>query len=571
MFIRKLIIQETYPKKRVIRSIPFKLGVNLIVDDSIQSGNNVGKTTTLKIIDICLGEKDKSSIYTDRETNLINIPLRDYIHKNNVEAILELSTTIDNLNDLKQDADINLSVQLFSYGKRRINNHLKNIDNNYFLELNKLIFAYNHSHPDYLDLIKKFVRVEMDAGAYNLLHFSTNKMHSYLTYRIIYNFLFDLISIDENAQLADNRLLSKKYDNDIASFHKFLVKKNIDNLDNAINDQINSIQILSKQIKENTSDDNFIQKIEELRSLKTEIELLNQEIGTLKFQIDMLKQNLEHTFQSGKDINTDVLRNLYNETNEFKHNLKKTFNDLIQFNNSLVENKLSYYNKVLEIKSNELTILNKSKENLHRAYSDISSNIKNFDFNKTNTLYEELTHEKAKLLELQSFQSEIDSLKTAKSKTQDIYTDFMVALKLSPSKAYDNLDLFNKYFQGYTEKVLGITYKLEYDSDINNFPLFLSASNESISIGTKKGLISAFDLSYIQFAKKINKQVPNFIVYDVIETIESNVLTKIFTLVKTMDCQYIVAVLNEKIKDIEVLSDNDKILILSKENKLFKM
>ena len=76
MYIRKLIIQETHPTKKIIRSIPFTLGLNLIVDDSKHSGNNVGKTTVLRIIDICLGEKEKSSIYTDQETNLVNIPLK---------------------------------------------------------------------------------------------------------------------------------------------------------------------------------------------------------------------------------------------------------------------------------------------------------------------------------------------------------------------------------------------------------------------------------------------------------------------------------------------------------------
>ncbi|AHN24269.1 hypothetical protein T479_12670 [Lysinibacillus varians] len=569
MFIRKLILQETKPKIKIIRSIPFKLGINLIVDDSKHSGNNVGKTTTLKIIDICLGEKDKSSIYTDQETNLINKPLKDYIHNHKIEAILELSIDKDNLNNPNQEADITLSVELFSYGRRKINNQLKNIEDNYFPELNKLIFNYSDSVPDYIDLIKKFVRVEMEAGAYNLLRFSSNKMHSNLSYRIIYNFLFNLIDEEENKKIANNRSVSKKYENDIVTFNKFLEKKDIFNLEETIKNQIDFIQSLSNQIKINSSDDNFIYKIEELRKLQTEIELLNQKIGAFNFQIKMIEQNLDYTFQSDKDIDTEVLQVLYNETNKLKLNVEKTFSDLIQFNNSLVKNKIKYYNHVLDVKSKELEELHILKKGLNAAYIDISSNIKNFDFDKSNTLYEELTHEQAKLLELQSFQSEINVLNTAKSKAQDEYTSFMVALNLSPFDAYDNLDLFNEYFAKNSKKILGITYKLGYDSDINNFPLYLLASDESISIGTKKGLISAFDLSYIQFAKKINKLIPHFIVYDVIETIESDILTKIFNLVKTIDCQYIVAVLNEKIKDMDVISDKDKILILSKDNKLF--
>ena len=41
----------------IIRDIPFHKGINLIVDESVDqvTGNNVGKTTVLKLIDFCLG------------------------------------------------------------------------------------------------------------------------------------------------------------------------------------------------------------------------------------------------------------------------------------------------------------------------------------------------------------------------------------------------------------------------------------------------------------------------------------------------------------------------------------
>ena len=65
MFIKSLKI---YNDNGVIRNIQFHKGLNLIVDNTpdtqTNTGNNVGKTTVLRLIDFCLG-KDGRIIYTD--------------------------------------------------------------------------------------------------------------------------------------------------------------------------------------------------------------------------------------------------------------------------------------------------------------------------------------------------------------------------------------------------------------------------------------------------------------------------------------------------------------------------
>ena len=72
MFIKQLKIES---KNGLIRNILFQKGANLILDyteqeNKTKSGNNVGKTTVLKLIDFCLGGKAKS-IYIDPEFRLI--------------------------------------------------------------------------------------------------------------------------------------------------------------------------------------------------------------------------------------------------------------------------------------------------------------------------------------------------------------------------------------------------------------------------------------------------------------------------------------------------------------------
>jgi len=64
MFLKSLQISNT---RGVIRNIPFHSGLNLIVDETPidggeATGNNVGKTTVLVLIDFCLGASAKDGL-----------------------------------------------------------------------------------------------------------------------------------------------------------------------------------------------------------------------------------------------------------------------------------------------------------------------------------------------------------------------------------------------------------------------------------------------------------------------------------------------------------------------------
>ena len=58
MFLKNLTITKG---ASVIRDIEFRKGINLIVDNSEGkiTGNSVGKTTVLKLIDFCFGANKK--------------------------------------------------------------------------------------------------------------------------------------------------------------------------------------------------------------------------------------------------------------------------------------------------------------------------------------------------------------------------------------------------------------------------------------------------------------------------------------------------------------------------------
>ena len=110
MFLKSLQIIN---KKTVIRDISFKYGLNIIVDDThsetdlTETGNNVGKTTALKLIYFCFGGKP-NSIYTDEDSkgNCLE-EVKTFLESNNILVRLTLADSLDE--DVKQTITIERS------------------------------------------------------------------------------------------------------------------------------------------------------------------------------------------------------------------------------------------------------------------------------------------------------------------------------------------------------------------------------------------------------------------------------------------------------------------------------
>ena len=139
MFIKSLTISSG---SKVIREIEFHKGLNLIVDESENqiTGNNVGKTTVLKLVDFCLGANPKN-IYVDQETKKHEYKLvKDFLIENKVLITLIL------INDFEKASEEIVIERNFLARKeliRRINEeHLT--EEEFDLRLSRILF------PDHL-------------------------------------------------------------------------------------------------------------------------------------------------------------------------------------------------------------------------------------------------------------------------------------------------------------------------------------------------------------------------------------------------------------------------------------
>jgi len=155
MFLKYLIISS---HSHVIRNIKFHKGINLIVDSSEGhiTGNSVGKTTVLKLIDFCLGANPKN-IYEDPESKKeIYKLVKDYLVENNILITLCLTENLDN-----EDAqNIIIKRNFLSRNKtiRKIND-VSYIEEAFESKLTKLLFPeHTAKKPTFRQIISHNIR-----------------------------------------------------------------------------------------------------------------------------------------------------------------------------------------------------------------------------------------------------------------------------------------------------------------------------------------------------------------------------------------------------------------------------
>lgn len=560
MFIKRLTIQETKPAKEIIREIPFAKGMNFIVDagKNQEKGNSVGKTTILKLIDICLGSKHRKFIYYDDETKQTNEKLKNYIIDNKVNVELMV---VESLNEEDSNKYI-LSVDLYPRGKRYINGIEKN-QNDYWQQLNEIFFSNLANYPTFRQLIHMFVRIDQQADNNKFLKFLDRTNDA--TYENIYSYLFEL-----QDQVVSNYILNLR--KEIAEKNKeiknFMSINNFKSIDSVIQKVIlleSTIDELNNQMDILVNSRKFKENEEKISEIKIEYAGYNDRIDELLFKRKRITDILADANQEiNNGIDKEVLRNLYNETQEAMGDLHKEFEDLVKFNDELTHNKIRYFNSQLEKVDKKIAGLEKNKNRLFEKHKNV---IMLIEENKI----DEYTSLQSKLAEYNEELGSNKNIRSTYKHLESLVAELVEELEKTEDEAdvkEDSLSIFNKYFSQYSEKTNGEPFML-YKAE-KGFPFGIDYVKRGLSTGTRKSIIAAFDLAYQRLAKDLEKKVPNFIVHDVIETIDQVALSAIINLVNSIECQYIVAVLKEKIQDNDLIQKSNIIVTLSENDRPFR-
>lgn len=569
MFIKSLRIRNTRTNV-VMREVPFHKGANFVVDmESSSRHNKVGKTTFLKLIDVLMGAKNKSYVYMDQETNNKTVDLYDLIKEKRVAIEMTLVQSLE----VPYGKTTDLKVELFPRGHYFICDERLSLED-YRRKLNKLLFNIDNNIPTFRQLINSFVRVSVGGDDNSFLRTLTRASNA--TYRSLYNFLFDI-----SDPALDNELsqLNTKLNHTQESLKQYKRVNDVEDLEQQRQILV-ALESEQKQLKDQVDDifdsSEYRNNRDTIASIRAEYAKLVDQLSEVDYRVERNREALESArAEKKRQADLKLSRKFFNEVCAMLPNLNKTFEDMVCFNEKLCDNKISYFKEIgVELLAEKNSLENERKELLMKnsQYLSLVAEDRIDEYERLSTslmqLRQDIGRRKEIVDTLERYVSDLRSIR----KDIDSYSTGGSARKGKSGDYQAMMSSFNGFFTPLAQKINNEKPILVYSPDTNKFPMSISEISGS-STGTRKSLIAAFDLAYQQFAIANHIDTPNFVVHDVVENVEGEDLHTIVNAANSIDAQYIVAVLKEKL-DSSHITDNEQlkmqILQLAEDDKLFE-
>lgn len=574
MFIKSLIIRKGGTTGEIIREVKFRKGVNLIIDEtdsnnSSETGNNVGKTTVLRLIDFCLGG-DKAKIYQDQEFKGRNEEankIKNFLEESEVYVEVILTKDLDN----EEAEKITIGRNFLKHSKKiqTINN--EEINNDYFpKKLFELIFNSQLEKPSFRQVICRNVRHSSEA-----LNHTLKPLHSTVSnseYEAIYLYWLGIASDSKKIEFTENFNKEKTY-------YKKVEDSQGDNL-NTIKQKIitydRQIEELNKQKEKFNLNENYTQDLEKLNQTKQIISGLRTKIVSLTMKRNLIFESQTELDKTSPNIEKKKVQLLYSEAKKLLPDLQKRFEDILLFHNNMIEEKKKFIGQELPQIDDELKKCEEQKNKLLEEEKSLSNKLqKTGALKELEKLIAQLTKqhgEKGSLEKIKELLEESqEKIETLSEKLAHISSQ----LKQKDKQIEEKIAEFNIFFNEKSQSLYGqsflLSHQLAADNVQTNLKLTISGLEENPGTGGKRVEMIAFDLSYLEFAEKFEIPHLNFILHDQIENIHDNQINIVLLrLVQNINCQYIVPVLEDKLPS-EVDAKKYSVLSLSQDSKLFKL
>ncbi len=570
MFIRKLIIESI---RGVIRDIEFTSGLNLIIDntptiDDKLTGNNVGKTTVLKLVDFCLGATP-AIIYTDTENKKEVYDLvKNYLIDEKVTITLILTENLDSTDS--NDIVIQRNFLSRKNAIRSINGR-ETLDKEFENELLKLLVPTQKSEkPTFRQIISHNIRYR-DESINNTLK-TLDKFTSDVEYETLYLFLLGC-SFDDGAKKQALVIKIKQEEN----FKERLEKNQTRSAyEIALSLIENDILALNEKKSTFNLNETFEEDLDKLNNIKYKINKTSSSISKMNIRKDLIEEAKLDLEQNISSIDLKQLETLYSEATINITGIQKTFADLVAYHNNMLIEKAKFISADLPALMNKIKEEEKIMASLLRAEKELSSKIAKSDsFEELENIIVELNEKYRIKGEYESIISQLDEVENNIKEINDeikviddmlFSSDFEEVLKLQRNK-------FNKYFSTISQELYGEKYALKYDKIVNknNQQVYkFSAFNANMSSGKKQGEILCFDLAYILFADDENIPCLHFLLNDKKELMHDNQLIKVAEFVQDKNIQLVISILKDKLPE-GVLEKAHVAVELSQESKLLKI
>jgi len=564
MFLKQLLIES---KEGTIRDIAFHKGINLILDytdqnNKTKSGNNVGKTTVLKLVDFCFGGKPQE-IYLDPEFKQPNVEVENFLKDEEVIITLTLGEDLDsNTNTLTIRRNFLSRAQKI----QEINGENETSDKNFQAKLKELIFNSKEIKPTFRQIIAKNIRDDANRvkNTLKVLHTTTKQEE----YESLYLFWLGVV-VDSGERKQQLLSLQKTEEN----LQKRLKKeKSLPQINQSLILINKEIEKLEKKKDTYSLNPNYNEEVKQLNQVKMQLNSYSTKLSRLELRRELILESKEEFDKEFAQIDTERVKELYSYAKNLVPTIQKSFEETLTFHNQMIEEKIKYITNELPILEKVISEIKKQiKEYLVQEEKLTNSIVKS----QINIEYQETISELTKLYEQKgSFEEQKRLWEKSNEKLEKILEELNSinsGINDLESVIQDRIAKFNEYFSNISHRLYNERFILSSERNAKGMELVIESLSGRLGTGKKKGQIFAFDLAYIQFADSLDIACLHFILLDQIENVHDNQISNLLLeIISEVNGQYILPVLKDKLpSDIDY--KQYEVLSLSQEDKLFRI
>ena len=560
----------------VIRDMQFHPGLNLIVDETpdakTETGNNVGKTTVLQLIDICLGKEPRTIYVSPEDKRTINDQVKHFLTDKQVVVTLTLTS---DWTPQARKVVIRRNFLTYSKALREING-VAISDSDYVHELQQAIMGCVTTKPTFRQLITHNIRYT------NISTTQTLRCLEGAVPDTVYEALY-LYMLGCDFQNADLREETMDQLNTEQRFKTRLERAKNKNMMAAelgiIRSEIEELELQKSRLHLNPDFENDMQ---DLTDLKFHITSISAQLSNLQLRYSIILEAKDEILSQKSDVDTETLRLIYSQANRFLPDLHHSFEDLLAYHNNMLSKKAEFMGMELPSIEEKIVELKRELDILHGQEKLLSDKLlQSVSYADYETLVSSLTQKHERLGSLEQQIHQIDEVDETITRLNAVLKDIDADLfdEAFQEKVQSQLNKFNSYFAKISRQLYGEQYAMVYNivrnrttgKDTYKFSIVLiDTDSVNFSAGKKQGEITCFDMAYILFADEEGIPCLHFGLYDKKELMHDHQLEATAQFVGShVNMQFVASILKDKLP--ASLNDEKYFVVkLKPEEKLFK-
>jgi uncharacterized protein YydD (DUF2326 family) len=553
----------------LIRRIEFKKGLNLILDkpaaSATRTGNSIGKTTVLRLIDCCLGS-EAADIWQDPEFKIINQEVYDFLHG----AVPVLIT-------LTLDDPIRGQHTLFRSfeGGNRMSPTF-HIDSTTFVKekayreaLKEILFGYGGAKPTMRQLAPKFVRSSPTSMSKTLKFLGEYARET--DYEALHLFLFGFFAVNVLEERPRLATLKKKYERDRKALTRTRKKGEMEQLILHLRREIEHIEASHELRADVPEIATRASQVTQIRSQAIQyasaLSRYDSEIAGLKLAVNELEGEFSNV--DGRAIEV-----IYKDAQRYLPKLQHDWEELKEFILNLRKRKQRFLEDQIASLEGKATAAKDEINQLQQAEKDaMGTLVTSPEFVKALEMRSDLQDKYKQLGSLEQDLRDVEDLDKNIAATAEKLETTRLEIEQQIVALRDRVDVFNTYFSALSKELYGEEYLLHFDETSKGSLVFsLSAVGANVGAGKKATQTAAFDLAYIKFLWETGINFPTFVCHDGIEQIHGNQQQALLVEAAAMDGQLVVATLRDKLPPMsDEFIQAHTIIELADNDKLFKL